>query len=169
LDEKIESNIIQLSYGENFIKNDRLNIWFVKKGYIPIVRLILDPSEPKTVALETEIKNDLNPDFVCSNISTTTGDLIGLRNFRTFNNSDVVSKNFNIAVQFKFEDPTLVNLTVSYAYSSFGAFQPYLKTQYGGNLYEQQNNITIIVRKIDQYPFESIRINFYSYLYFNNK
>jgi hypothetical protein len=149
--DKIESNTIILSYGQNFIKNDRLNIMFVPKGYIPIIRLIKEPSVP----LEIETNNDLNPDFVCTNISTTTGDLSGFTNFRTFRDADDRLKYFNIAVQFKYEDPILVNLTVSYAYSSFGAFQPYLQTQYGGNSYEQENNITIIVRKIDQYPFES--------------
>ncbi len=149
--ELVESNQIELSYGKNYITNDILNInTLVKKGSVPIIRLI--PTNNQTI-LSIKKNSDLYPDYVCLNISAGIG-IAGFTNFSALNDSFKSSKS-NIAVQFIFEEPTLINLTVSYAYSSFGTFQPFLYTKFGGNLYRNQCNQMISIRNVENFQFES--------------
>jgi hypothetical protein len=144
----IESKQIVLSNGDNYITSDKLNITSVRKGYVPIIRYV------STATLALKEKNDIYPDYVCFNISTSTGELLGWNN--TTNLTKYLgSVRSNVAVQFVFDSTVFVNLTLSYAYLSFGSFQPYLITKYGGNVYDTQNNKMIIIRNIQQYPFQS--------------
>lgn len=157
----IESKQISLSYGYNYFTNDKLNISFVKKGYIPRIRF-LSGSMTSYVYLVTKTSNSLYPDYVCYNVSLSNGTLIGFRNMTTVKTA-IGSSTSNIAMQLKFEDPTLINVTSSFAYLAFGTFLPYLYSTYGGNFYNTLNTKSIMVRNIDPYPIQS---NFLSYLLF---
>ena len=147
----IESNQIKLSPGYNYFDDKELNISLIPQGYVPIIRLVT--SVPlKTVNLYTKQSNDLYPDYVCFNMSTSTGDLIGLNNCS--NVSILVGiKRTNIAVLFRFEEPTLINITLSSFYSSFGIYQPYLYTDYG-NLYMNLNHL-ITITNDESYQYQS--------------
>ena len=124
-----QTNKITLSIGYNYFTSEKLNISFIPKGYIPIIRI---ESIDKTVTLVTKsISDNVNPDYVCYNLTTSSGDSLGLENMTVLKNIFASSKTSNIAVQFYFEDIQYVNLTYSYTYSSFGSFRPYLYTQYG--------------------------------------
>ena len=144
----IESNQIILSKGNNYITTDKLNISTVTKGFIPIIRLISD------VTLVTKENDDLYPDYSCFNVSVSSGDLLGLTNLTNLK-SAIKSQTSNIAVQFRFDSTVLVNLTLSYAYPSFGTFEPYLYSRYGGNVYGSYNNKLVTIRNIGSYPFDS--------------
>ena len=144
----IESKQIVLSKGDNYITSDKLNITLVRKGYVPIIRFV------STVTLGLKENNDIYPDYVCFNISTPNGELLGWNN-PTNLTKYLGSVTSNVAVQFVFDSTVFVNLTLSYAYLSFGSFQPYLITKYGGNVFDTINNKMIIIRNIQQYPFQS--------------
>lgn len=154
LADMFESNKISLSIGYNYFTRNKLNISFIPKGYIPIIRLELINANVTLVA--KSISDNLNPDYVCSNISASNGELLGLKNITVLKNIFVSSVTSNIAVKFYFEDIQYVNLTYSYSYSSFGSFRPYLITQYGVNIYQTQNTKIISVRNMDSYPIQGI-------------
>ena len=97
--------------------------------------------------------NDFYPDYVCFNITSVNGNLTHLKN-PTNLTKYLGSATSNVAVQFVFESTVYANLTLSYAYQSFGSFQPYLYTKYGGNFYDTQNNEMIMIRNIEEYPFQ---------------
>jgi hypothetical protein len=158
----IESKQIKFSSRFNYFTSSNLNISLVKRGYIPMIRLV-SGSLTNNVTLVTKLINDLYPDYVCLDSSLTNGTLIGLRNLKTIQSS-VLSKTSNIAVLFSYEDPILVNLTSTYAYSSLGTFQPYLYTKYGGNLYATPNTKLIMIRNVDQYPFQSKNFIFFMFI-----
>ena len=73
-----QTNKITLSIGYNYFTSEKLNISFIPKGYIPIIRI---ESIDKTVTLVTKSTSDnVNPDYACYNLTTSTGDLLGLKN-----------------------------------------------------------------------------------------
>jgi hypothetical protein len=153
--EKIESKRITLFYGKNYFSNRELDIGLIENGSIPIIRLISNSSSNSNgIYLVLKTNDSSYPDYVCSNYSSSTGDLIGLRNF-TWTKSYVKSSKSNLEIKFIYEDANLVNLTTSSAYSSFGSFQPYLMTKFGGNLYSIQSTNIITVKNIDEFPFQS--------------
>ena len=125
-----------------------MNISTVTKGFIPILRLISD------VTLVTKENDDLYADYACFNVSASNGDLLGLTNLTNLKSS-IKSLTSNIAVQFSYDSTALINLTLSYAYASFGTFEPYLYSRYGGNVYGSYNNKLVTIRNIGSYTFES--------------
>ncbi len=149
----IESKQLTLSYGYNYFTSDKLNISLLKKGYVPKIRLI-SGSMTTNVYLVFSTNNYVYPDYVCYNASLSNGTLTGLRNLTTVQKSAGSSKS-NIALQFKFEDPTFTNLTSSFAYLAFGTYIPYLYTTYGGNFYNSLNTKSIMIRNIESYPIQS--------------
>ena len=149
----IESNQINLKIANNFFTKDKFNLTLVNKGYVPIIRLI-SGSLTNTVTMATRFYNDAYSDYVCLDIVSSGGILNGLRNFTNLKIYTGSIKS-NIAVQFKFENTTLVNLTISYAFPFYSSFQPFLYTKFGVNFYENPNMKLITVRNIDQYPFQS--------------
>ena len=150
----IESKQFVVTSGLNLISSEILNISLVKKGYVPIIRLV-SAIATNTVYLIVKKSNSLYSDYVCLNSSLSNGTLIGVRNITTVK-SFFQSVYSNIAVQFSYDEINLVNLTVTYSYLTFGTYQPYLFTYYNGNTYKNRNLYTkmITVRNIDQYPFQ---------------
>lgn len=154
LTDLIESKQFVVTYGLNFISSESLNISLVKKGYVPIIRLV-SPIIFNSFYLVVKRSNSLYSDYVCLNSSLSNGTLIGVRNITNVK-SFFQSAVSNIAVQFSYDEINLVNLTLTYSYQAFGTYQPYLFTYYNGNTYKSQNSYTkmITVRNIDQYPFQ---------------
>jgi hypothetical protein len=152
----IESKQIGLTYGLNYITSNSLNISFVKRGFVPIIRLISGINSNR-VYMITRKSNSLYSDYIGFNGSLSNGSFMAIRNLTTVN-SYLKSTFSNIGVQFGYDELTYVNLTVTYAYLVFGSFYPYLSTLYNGNLYKTVNLYTtkmITVRNIDQYQFRS--------------
>ena len=151
--DSIESNQITFNTGYNFFTNDILNFTFVKKGYVPLIRLISGSDMYNMWIYVKNMNGSSYPDYVCFNNSLSNGTLIGLRNIKTVQ-SFLGSKTSNIAVQFRFDDPIIVNLTLSYSYRSFGTFRPFLLTSFGGNFHTTPNSQLVVIRNIDSYPFQ---------------
>jgi len=152
----IESKQITLSYGLNYITSNRLNISLVKKGFVPMIRLISGIGL-NNVYMITKKSNSLYSDYVGFNGTLSNGTFIEIRNLTTVK-SYLKSTYSNIGVQFSYDELTFVNLTLKYSYLVFGSFEPYLSTLFNGNLYKTGNiytNKIITVRNIDQYQFKS--------------
>ena len=166
--ESIESNQLTLKYGCNYITSTQFNTTQLKKGYVPIIRLV--SAIGSNNALMVVRKSDsIYSDYIGLN-GTGTFLLGGIRNLTTVK-SFFKSTFSNIAVQFSYENLTLTNLTVTHSYLAFGTFQPYLITIYNGNLYKTASLYTksITVRNIDNYQYQSKNILIIiSYFYFIN-
>ena len=150
--DSIVTNDLVLTNGYNYFTSEKLNMSSIRKGYIPMIRL-LSGSLTTSVNLRAKAINETYPDYICYNVSLTNETLIGLTNLKNIL-TYLGSKKTNIAVQFRFEDVTLKNLTFDCAYTTLGTFIPFLYTQFGANSYGTLNKKLIHVNNIDFYPFQ---------------
>ena len=150
----IETNNITLSTGNNYFTSDKLNISLIKKGYVPTIRPLTSTATANSVSFSAKIKNETYPDYYGYNVTLNEA-LTGFTNLKKLIIISTGFKTSNLAVQFGFDDPTLANLTLTYAYKTFGSYLPYLNTQYFGNLFGTQSSKVINIRNIDSYPIQS--------------